>query len=217
LQTTQERLDEARREEIKAIEDKKNVQIETLTAEHQKAFADIKNYYNDITHNNLDLIRSLKEEVKELEAEEQKDEMRLQEKLNENKKLSAPLKKMQQELTRLQEEHKQYQSEKAELLAIKASLLVVEDELRALTWDHEVLRQRYDALEAETRQLQDRYMTSVYDVKQKSGLRGLLLEKRIQALFQTQEELQAELHEILSRVNLEPSMVNQVCKPREFG
>ena len=30
---------------------------------HEKAFGDIKNYYNDITHNNLDLIRSLKEEV----------------------------------------------------------------------------------------------------------------------------------------------------------
>jgi len=32
----------------------------------------IKNYYTDITHNNLDLIKSLKEEVKELEAEDSK-------------------------------------------------------------------------------------------------------------------------------------------------
>lgn len=137
-QSTQERLDEARREEIKAIEDKKNVQIDALTAENQKAFADIKNYYNDITHNNLDLIRSLKEEVKVLEAEEQKDEMRLQDKLNDNKKLSAPLKKMQQDLTRLQEEHKQYENEKNDLLAVKATLLVVESEHRSITWDHEV-------------------------------------------------------------------------------
>ncbi len=30
---------------------------------HEKAFGEIKNYYNDITHNNLDLIKSLKEEV----------------------------------------------------------------------------------------------------------------------------------------------------------
>lgn len=77
-----------------------------------------------------------------------------------------------------------------------------------------MLRQRYDALQTETQQLQDRYMKSVFDVKQKSGLRGLLLEKRIQALFQTQEELQAELNEILSRANLEPWMMNQVrCCP----
>ena len=30
---------------------------------HEKAFTEIKNYYNDITHNNLDLIKSLKEEA----------------------------------------------------------------------------------------------------------------------------------------------------------
>ena len=45
--------------------------------EHQKAFADIKNYYNDITHNNLDLIKSLKEEVKDLESEERRDQVRI--------------------------------------------------------------------------------------------------------------------------------------------
>jgi hypothetical protein len=43
--------------------------------EHQKAFADIKNYYNDITHNNLDLIKSKKEEVKDGEIEERKDQV----------------------------------------------------------------------------------------------------------------------------------------------
>ena len=45
------------------IEEKKNSHIERLMKTHEKAFTDIKNYYSDITHNNLDLIRSLKEEV----------------------------------------------------------------------------------------------------------------------------------------------------------
>ncbi len=40
--------------------------IDHLMNEHQKAFMDIKNYYNDITHNNLDLIKSLKERFKML-------------------------------------------------------------------------------------------------------------------------------------------------------
>ena len=46
---------------MRAIERQKNVHIEQLMASHEKAFAEIKNYYNDITHNNLDLIKSLKE------------------------------------------------------------------------------------------------------------------------------------------------------------
>jgi len=36
-----------------------------------QAFADIKNYYNDITHNNLDLIKSLKEDVHDMKKKEQ--------------------------------------------------------------------------------------------------------------------------------------------------
>ena len=31
--------------------------INSLMREHERAFSEIKNYYNDITHNNLDLIR----------------------------------------------------------------------------------------------------------------------------------------------------------------
>lgn len=59
-----ERLDAARKAETARIEERKNSHIERLMKAHEKAFAEIKNYYNDITHNNLDLIRSLKEEVR---------------------------------------------------------------------------------------------------------------------------------------------------------
>ena len=50
--------------EILEIEERKNNHINELMKKHEKAFGEIKNYYNDITHNNLDLIRSLKEEVR---------------------------------------------------------------------------------------------------------------------------------------------------------
>ncbi len=39
---------------------RKNGQINDLMKNHEKAFGDIKNYYNDITLNNLALINSLK-------------------------------------------------------------------------------------------------------------------------------------------------------------
>lgn len=58
---------------------------------HEKAFGEIKNYYNDITHNNLDLIRSLKEEVAELKRKEMANEKLMFEIAQENKKLSEPL------------------------------------------------------------------------------------------------------------------------------
>jgi hypothetical protein len=46
--------------EIHEIEERKNQQINHLLRNHEKAFSDIKNYYNDITLNNLNLINTLK-------------------------------------------------------------------------------------------------------------------------------------------------------------
>uniref|UniRef100_A0A8C8FW65 Dynein regulatory complex subunit 4 n=1 Tax=Oncorhynchus tshawytscha TaxID=74940 RepID=A0A8C8FW65_ONCTS len=54
------------------IEERKNSQINTLMKNHEKAFSDIKNYYNDITLNNLSLINSLKE-MKRKEERLEKD------------------------------------------------------------------------------------------------------------------------------------------------
>ncbi|CAE7639741.1 DRC4, partial [Symbiodinium microadriaticum] len=192
-------------DEIKGIEEAKHLMIDNLMAEHQKAFADIKNYYNDITHNNLDLIKSLKEEVKELEAEERKDEMRLHEKMQENRKLSAPLKKMQEDVVRLRAELESYRGEKEEMRDVKGQLVVVEEECSNVEWEYEVLLQRFEDLKKERDELRRHFMSSVYDVKQKCGFKSLLLEKKLSAVQRVHEEKEAQLGEVLARANLQPS------------
>lgn len=63
-------------------------------ATHVQAFADIKNYYNDITHNNLDLIKTLKEDVADMKKKEAQNEKLMYEIAQENKHLSEPLEKV---------------------------------------------------------------------------------------------------------------------------
>lgn len=46
--------------EIAEIEERKNTQITELTKHHDRVFNEMRNYYNDITLNNLALISSLK-------------------------------------------------------------------------------------------------------------------------------------------------------------
>ena len=43
--------------QVHEVEERKNAHIADLMARHRRAFEEIKNYYNDITHNNLDLIK----------------------------------------------------------------------------------------------------------------------------------------------------------------
>ena len=210
MKQSRDALDKRRKEEIKAIEDRKLSMIEQLMAEHQKEFTDIKNYYNDITINNLDLIKSLKEEVKELEAEERNDQIRLREKMAENKKLSAPLKKMQEDLVRLKGELKDYLKEKDEMTEVKKNLVVVEEKNKALVWEYETLGQRFAELKSERDELLRSFHASVFDVKQKSAFRSLLFEKKLSAVQKIHEEREAQLVEVLSRANLDPTILGQV-------
>ena len=61
-----------------------------------QAFADIKNYYNDITHNNLDLIKALKADTTEMRKREVQNEKLMSEIAQENKRLTEPLTKVRQ-------------------------------------------------------------------------------------------------------------------------
>lgn len=60
MKMLRDELDLRRKTEIHEVEERKNGQINMLMQRHEEAFADIKNYYNDITLNNLALINSLK-------------------------------------------------------------------------------------------------------------------------------------------------------------
>ena len=64
MKEEREILELRRRTEIHEIEERKNGQIHALMKNHEKSFSNIKNYYNDITLNNLALINSLKERLK---------------------------------------------------------------------------------------------------------------------------------------------------------
>lgn len=92
MDALQEDLDLQRKAELHEIEERKNQQIHTLVKNHEKAFSDIKNYYNDITLNNLALINSLKEQVETMKKKEERTEKLMAEVSNENKRLVEPLK-----------------------------------------------------------------------------------------------------------------------------
>lgn len=84
-------LELQRKQEVHQTEERKNAHIRDLMRTHRAAFTEIKNYYNDITSNNLDLIKTLKEDVAEMKKKEALNEKLMFEISNENKRLSEPL------------------------------------------------------------------------------------------------------------------------------
>ncbi|KXS22476.1 hypothetical protein M427DRAFT_173456 [Gonapodya prolifera JEL478] len=77
--------------EVHEIEERKNLQLSVLTKQHDKAFAEMKTYYNDITLNNLALINSLKEQSATMTARAATHTSQTALLLSQNKTLSQPL------------------------------------------------------------------------------------------------------------------------------
>ena len=73
--------------EIHEIEERKNQHINELMVNHESAFQEMKAYYNDITRENIELIKVHKDKLKEIKAQ-----------INGNDHIVADLKKKEKEM-----------------------------------------------------------------------------------------------------------------------
>jgi len=56
-------MENKRKNQIKMIQEKKDLAIAELTRKHSKKYAEIKQYYQEITNTNLDIIKQLQDEL----------------------------------------------------------------------------------------------------------------------------------------------------------
>eukprot|EP00052_Salpingoeca_macrocollata_P035914 m.16222 g.16222 ORF g.16222 m.16222 type:complete len:479 (-) comp8868_c0_seq1:93-1529(-) len=210
-----EQLDLRRKTEIHEIEERKNGQINTLMRNHEKAFTDIKNYYNDITLNNLALINALKDQIEDLKKKDERLEKQMGEVAAENKKLAEPLAKATSEVSDLRKALAMYERDKQALQTTKSRVKSQDEALSQLRWEHDVLQQRFTEVEKERDELYNQYVKSIHDVQQKSGLRNLLLEKKLGAVAGQLEKKEAQLNEVLAASNLDPTALSVVTRKLE--
>ena len=152
---------------------------------HEKAFSDIKNYYNDITLNNLAHINSLKEQIIAMKEKEERIEKDMAEVQAQNKKLEEPLKKAKEEVEELTKKLANYEKDKLSLASTKRRLKHTLGDMKKLAWKHEVLEQRYEKCKVERNELYNNFVKAIHEVQQKSGFKNLLLEKKLKALVDT--------------------------------
>ncbi|KAI8465222.1 MAG: growth-arrest-specific micro-tubule binding-domain-containing protein [Monoraphidium minutum] len=203
-------LELRRKQELHEVEERKNTHINDLMKQHEAAFAEVKGYYSDVTANNLDLIKALKEDVAEMKKREAQNEKLMYEIAQENKRLSEPLARSLKEVESLRGQLAAYDKDKASLEAAKARLAAAEKRVKALEWEGEVLTQRLESVSAERDATQARLEAGVYDTQQKTGLKSLLLERRVEALSGALELKEAQLGEVLAAAHMDPAALQQV-------
>jgi len=132
--------------QIHEIEERKNLHINDLIFNHQKSFNKMKEYYNSITRDNLDLIRSLKTELSELERKIKNHEAKYQDILSENKKLNLPLTKAKNEVLSLNKKLVNYTKDRRSLKSNQKHLLSLTNKLNAEQKQSRELKHKYQLL-----------------------------------------------------------------------
>ena len=203
-------LELRRKVEIHEIEERKNLHINDLMRNHEKAFGQIKNYYNDITHDNLKLIKSLKDEVAEMKKKAAANQKLMYDIAQENKRLSEPLAVAVKEVEHLRHELKDYEKDKLSLKNAKARLLLLDDKDRLLRREHAALEEKFGSVETERDELRQAFAGTVKQVQRKSEFKNLVLERKLSALQQDLDGKQQQFDTLLRHANLDPGVVTAV-------
>eukprot|EP01002_Notosolenus_urceolatus_P005330 NODE_241_length_2406_cov_35.750530_g188_i0.p1 GENE.NODE_241_length_2406_cov_35.750530_g188_i0~~NODE_241_length_2406_cov_35.750530_g188_i0.p1 ORF type:complete len:373 (+),score=191.40 NODE_241_length_2406_cov_35.750530_g188_i0:105-1121(+) len=202
LKQLRDDMEAKRKADVEEMEQRKADHIRGLMAEHDKAFRDIKDYYADITTNDLELIKNLKEQVSEMKRSEAYNEKLMFDIAQENKRLTDPLAAALREVNILSHRLANHERDKHALRAAKHNLSVLEQQKKHLTWEHEVLTQRMAHLQAEYDRLYLRYQEALQEVQQKTAFSSVLLHKKMEILQNAAEKKTAQLSELLKGTNV---------------
>ena len=198
--------------EVHEIEERKNAHIANLMRNHDAAFSEIKNYYNDITHNNLDVIKTIKDDIAQMKQKEAVNDQLMHEISQENKRLTQPLTKALHEVDELRKSTTTQLKDAQSLAYTRSRLLDSEKALMNMKWEHEVQLQRFIMVEKERDELRCKFESAIQQVQQKSGLQSVVLERKLEALDYQLEKHEAQFGEVLAATNLEPSVLLHVTR-----
>ncbi|XP_071361667.1 dynein regulatory complex subunit 4 isoform X2 [Trachinotus anak] len=187
-----------RRAEVIELEDIMKSRMVSLMEDHDRALRGAEEYYCSVQTKLLTDQRALKEELAEVQKQQARADRELSAAQQENRRLRESLQEAEQKLPQLQTQLEDYTQAKAKMATGRAQLKVTEEELRDLTVENELLLQAFEKVQQERDELLKKQTQAIVEVQQKSGLKELLLQRKLAALTETLEKTEAQLCAALS-------------------
>jgi hypothetical protein len=203
-------MEDKRKAMIQQIEAKKNKAIKDLIDRHDRKYIKIKNYYQEITNTNLDVIKQLKQELQEVRSDDkQKYKDYIKEK-NKNSHFMIPLKAIGEEVVKLKEKKTKFIKMKNELYSCKDKILDLDKRYREIEWQYEVKYQQYQYLIKEKEDLFENFHKHIYELHQKTGLKNLILTKQIETIQESIDIKEAQLNELLNASKIDQNQLKDI-------
>lgn len=122
----------------------------------------------------------------------------------ENRKLTKPLQESQIELADLRKKLEHFNKERLALTRVRAQSAASTKELNSIKWEMEALQMRCDTLTDERDAYQKQFKEIMIDIQQKTGLKSVLLERKLTQLQKEYERLEMVFGEVLKATGFQP-------------
>jgi chromosome segregation ATPase len=188
--------------EIHEIQERKDHHIRRLMKSHEKAFKDMKDFYNKITQDHLSFISQYEAELQDMDVRFKEYEQRKKNYEKEISDLNRRLAEKRAENNNLHKILSTYESDKMALANSRARIQVLEHEIESLKHQHGVKEAKFKKMEQERDMLIEKFEASVHDVRQKTEFRALLLEKKVESLGEVLDRKDGQLDEMLEKAEI---------------
>lgn len=196
-----------RRVDIHEVEERKNLHINELINNHKKAFNQMKDYYNKITYENLNLIKSLQGQIRELKTRAESNKLTLLQYKHENDQLTELSAKEASRMAALQGQLRQRKNDKLALKNALSRQADVEKKLKVALDEFNKLRQEHALVEQEHKELCDTFEENIGLASDQSNEMNKALEIKLKSLKEKSAAM--ALDQLNSQLSLE-NKLNQV-------
>ena len=206
---------EQRNKTIEEITEKKGREIKKLTEQHANDFSKMKNYYSDLNNKNLNKLKSLAEDLKRVYKQQTALKNAKNKKINQKNRTEVPYKRIIEENKRLLEKEAKCKENFSLLRTQNNDYKKLIKQLLDQEYKYEVTFQKVTYLDKEHTHYVNLYKNSLHKVEQESGLKNLILEKKLEILEDNLEIKEVQLKELIKRTLIDPSKINQLTSTLE--
>jgi chromosome segregation ATPase len=177
---------------------------------HEAAFAELKAYYNEITIENLTLIKAQKQRIEELQASLMVNGKLITEIKAKNKAMEEPLERSRKLRDDMKYALRLHQKDIMALANLKTKLKSLRERITKLEREQDIIDARYAKVIKEKKELESRFERVTVEVKSHADAKNVALSRKLGGLSEMLEIKDTQLNQIIRQSNIDPHVINAV-------
>lgn len=165
--------------EIHEVEERKNQHINDLMVNHENAFREMKQYYNDITKENLDIIKQLQEKYQDVKTQIQNSEVVVADLKASVLKLKGPLAEERIKKENLEKAVANFDVNVMGLSNAKGSLEDIQKRLKGIREDKVKLEERKRKAEQEKNDMYRKFEVAIKQLQSRADFKNDILDSKL--------------------------------------